>query len=500
MTQHISKTNRFKKFTRDEDGAMTVWSIFLCMGTLLTAGVAIDVNNAVQSEVQLQGAADAAGHAALYHLYKTGQTEATKKAIEVAQLNMPKSLYGDVLISTDVEYGTWDFGTRTFNTGGTTNKSVRVTTQRADARSNAMATFLLGLVGYDTLELQATSVWSMDGGFCPPRSPGKSRGEGFFSLGAVDMQSANSYEDGFCIHGEQGVKVSTKNIFTDAHVSMAEYLNLQGPGDDTEKKPGDYLEVYDYNTDLDKAHFEQSYHDSLTAYFNTMEAKITAFAANPTATSDLIPDSLKINTAKGTNGVIDFSVANGKGKNGELLIPVVTTEESLDPDTTKVRLVKNAINIVTCTKGSNTIQLDKNTKVSDLVLLTNCDVKFLEGSSFENGSLITTSTTKNTSISAPNGTSIGSTGYCGTNGGNSDGRETFMMSMGDITFASDFEAYGLNLMSLGTIHKIAANANGLGGINVMAKGNIDVTSQSDFGFCGEGAPEVDIEPFFRMVG
>ena len=75
------------------------------MAVLFTAGLAIDVNNAVQSEVQLQGAADAAGHAAIVELYKNGTANVPAKAVEVAQLNMPTSAYGNVLLTSDVSIG-----------------------------------------------------------------------------------------------------------------------------------------------------------------------------------------------------------------------------------------------------------------------------------------------------------------------------------------------------------------------------------------------------------
>ncbi len=458
-----------KSFARREDGSMAVLTLFLFVALLFFAGLAIDTNNAIQSRTQLQGAADAAGHAALYNYYLSGEDTAKTKAVEIAEMNMPTSAYGEILATADIEFGDWDNVDRTFTTTGSKKTAARVTTRRLESRSNAVSTFLMTLVGFDNYELNTVSVWDMEDGFCPPRSPDKKRGEGFFSGGVVDMQTSNGFKDGFCIHGDSGVKVSTQNTYDlGVIVSHPTDAVLQGPGENLQ-------ELYDYNTGLQQAHNIHSY--DLDPFFNNIEQNAATLYANPYSS---VTPSYITDKSGSVGGAYEITITNAGGKNA------TTTTINMDS------LVPNAVNIVKC-KNSN-VAVKSDAVISNVVIVTDCDVKFNSGSALENAVLLTTSTNKTASISAPSGARFGATDYC-SNGG--DG--TVVITHGSVNLAADFQAHGLNMIALDQIHKIAANANGLEGINIMSKGDIDVTSQSSFGFCANGPPQPFIIPYFRMV-
>ena len=127
-----------------------------------------------------------------------------------------------------------------------------------------------------------------------------------------------------------------------------------------------------------------------------------------------------------------------------------------------------------------------------MTIVTSCEVKFSSGSALENATLVVLDTSAK-SVSAPSGFRVGAPTYC------SDGqRGAKIITLGDITVASGFEAYGANLIAAGDIN-VTANANGLAGINFMAGGRIDATSNGDMGFCDYGPPEDFNIPVFTMV-
>ncbi|WP_158221929.1 TadE/TadG family type IV pilus assembly protein [Actibacterium pelagium] len=497
MTEAKSRVNTF---FHDEGGSMTVLAVFLTIAILLAAGLAIDVNNAVQSEVQLQGTADAAGHAGIVELFKNGNTgEVTKQAIQVAELNMPKSVFKEVLASTDVEVGSWNSGSRTFSVGAGAD-AVRVVTRRLDNRGNALATFLLRLVGQDTLQMNTQSVWAFGGGLCPNGN------QGFFAMGEIDMQSGNTFSDEFCLHGELGVKVSTDNDVTHAYVTMPNYSDLTGPTSAGAQKldpnsfdtldeyfdavKAEYEKLYEKNPGLKFSHGTYDYESEMLDYFKASGEAMKALYDSPSTSSPLIPDTLIFDTE--TSVVVTHNVSS----ESEFSNVVSIAEGSL---------VKNKINKITCSHenggNSSAITFATDAVITDLVIVTNCDVIFGNGSSFAHGAVVTTSTSGVTdsgrAIEGPSGSRFGDTGYCDAAAGKE--METVVASAGSVHFASGFETHGVNMVVLGDVDNIAANPDGGGGINLYVNGDIDITSNGTFGFCGKSPDDLFDLRYIRMV-
>ena len=446
-------------FVADASAGVTIWALFNFMIILFFAGLALDVNNAVRSRTQLQGAADAAGHAAIYAQLKTGdKTAATAAGVKIAEANMPTSLFGEVLATADVEFGNWDRVARTF-TPGTGDTAVRVSTRRLDSRGNSVGTFLMDLLGIATLELNTTSVWDYEDGICVTNKTDGVPGEGFFAIGDVDMQTGNVFGEGFCIHSETYVKLSTGNTFKDdVFISMPDLGELRMP------ESG-----WTNNTGINDA-LHQGGYPMLRAFFKKPGGGFYSLVNSYDSADTSKFEYVNVNVGGGqvlTQAMIDDAIN--------------AASPTLDP-------------IVRVTCAGNKFDVAQDETLSGIKLVTDCNVKFMQGSALENMTLVTTSTDIQ-SISGPSGTRWGNTGYCGNP--TSVGGVT-VMTMGSIQMAADFEAHGLEILAAGSVN-LAAKADGFTAINIVTAGSIDITANSNFGFCPGDAPNSFMIPAFRMV-
>ena len=425
-----TKRNFALRFLKDARGGITIWSLFNFLLILGFAGLALDVNNAVRSRTQLQGAADAAGHAALLARYETGDEDVGRTTgVAVAAANMPTSIFGNVLATADIEFGNWERTTRTF-TPGSGSSAVRVTTRRIDSRGNSLSTFLLDVLGISSMELNTSSVWDFEDGICVTNDADGIPGEGFFALGVVDMQTDNTFGEGFCIHSETYVKLSTHNTFLDdVYVSMPDLGDLQMPTSGWENNDG-----------IDEALHQGSY-PMLHAFFSTPNGKFyqmvdsydDADLANPQV-YEVIDVNLP-GSAKLTQAIVDDALA--------------TAASTLEP------LLR-----IRCAGQSFSVAQDET--ISGVKMVTDCRVSFLQGSAIENVTLVTTNTDHH-SISGPNGTRWGNPTYCGDTsvGG------VHVLTKGGIQMAADFEGHGLEILAAGDVD-LAAKADGVTSINIVS--------------------------------
>ena len=154
-------------FRQTEDGSMTLLSLYILAGVMTVSAIAIDFSYLLSARNQLQVAADAAAHAALYLRETNSADQARSKAVQVAQYSMPEASYGAVLRPSDAEFGSWDYARKTFTPDPDSVSAVRVVPGR-DA----------------------------------------TRGED-----AVDIQSNNGFSNGFCLHSNTYVSVNSNNTF-----------------------------------------------------------------------------------------------------------------------------------------------------------------------------------------------------------------------------------------------------------------------------------------------
>ena len=146
---------------RAEDGAITVFGLFIFVAVLMIAGLALDVSNAYRIRTQLQVAGDAAGHAALVAREFNSPSVAIATALEIAHANMPSGDHNSSLRAEDIVFGHWDGDTGSFEADPNAFDAVLVNTGRSQDRTNSVSTYLLRFAGITALDVSMSSNSSL---------------------------------------------------------------------------------------------------------------------------------------------------------------------------------------------------------------------------------------------------------------------------------------------------------------------------------------------------
>jgi hypothetical protein len=149
----------------------------------------------------------------------------------------------------------------------------------------------------------------------------------------------------------------------------------------------------------------------------------------------------------------------------------------------------NAVNYAYC--SSTSMQLQIRQVLSNMVLITNCQVSFGSGGALEGG-LIATLHTGASSISGSSDSRIGRIDNCAAGGG------AQLVSLGGMNFASGVSIHGGQLIALREI-EFAANGDGLRGTSIISGDTVSGTSNMSMGLCGTGMGANLSLPYFRMV-
>ncbi|MGA9412946.1 MAG: Tad domain-containing protein [Roseobacter sp.] len=482
-------------FLQSEDGAATPFAIFIFCIFVVIGGLAVDFNKATSERTQMQLATDTAAHAALYSWEFKPVNEATTTAVAAVEGMLPDVAYFDALRGTDIEYGFWDSATLTFTADPTfveekdnpLRSAVRATAQLEEARSNQSKTILLSIIGRDRLSIRTDSVYAS---YYPPCF-----NEGFVAQDVVDLQSNNSYTDGFCIHSNTYVSLNQNNYFEPGTVvSMPSMADLDIPSSGFEKNEG-----------LQEALRKGAYRMRLLTQMPMMMQTLRDGYAKYAVQGGVMYDEevlWPVDVSAGGGGSVSTSgddtttTGNGKGNNKK------NTDSSSTPDNTPVTRFKasdsgkknlvaasfdqpNRIYQLECSSNGD-ITFAAET-FSDFVLITDCPIKFSNGTILEDV-LIATEGDVNASH-----VQIGKDDNCAPGGGAS------IWTYGDVKTASALSGYGAQILALGDI-QFTANANGVKGVSFIAGGRIDGTSNSNMGFCNNGGTEnFATARYFRMV-
>ncbi len=140
--------------------------------------------------------------------------------------------------------------------------------------------------------------------------------------------------------------------------------------------------------------------------------------------------------------------------------------------------------------GKGTLTLPGIT-LRDLVIVTDCDVKFSSGARLENAVLATTSTDAK-SVTAPSGLQLGRDDDCLSDGG------AQILTLGGFEVASGLSMFGGQVIAAGDI-QFSANADGIEGASMIAGGLISGTSNMSMGFCNSGMERNFELDYFRLV-
>lgn len=428
----------FHRFLRGDRGSVSAFSLFLTMATLLVGGLAVDATGIMKDIVHLQAAADSSAHAALYTRDDNTVEAAKDVAIGVARSNMPHSYYGDVLERDDVVFGEWDEYNRTFTPDPGSTDAVEVTLDRAQSRGNPYRTLVLWLASLNSYDLQASAVYETYLPMCFR--------EGFVADGPVDIQSNNSFHNGFCIHSNTYVSLNSNNFFEPGTVvSMPDLRTLQIPASGMVT-----------NTGLDAALRRGSYNIRVLNRVN--------------------------------------AIMNGAGDpNSRYYRPYIT-------DPTPIALKGNRVSaadlqpghVYVWDCGGNFGTVDsKDGVIKDVVVKVNCPTRFSEGSELNDATFLSTST-DDKAFDGPSGLQLGRDDHCAPGGG------AQLVTLGGVNFAANLAMFGGQIIAVGQID-FAARANGIEGAAMVSHTGIDSTSNMDFGFCGDGMDDNYYAHYFRLV-
>ncbi len=432
-----------RSFARDADGAVTIWATSWTIVFLLIGGIAIDSGNAFKERAMLQATADAAALAGAIDMYDLSESAMQAEAIRVADMNMSN----DVLVAAAVVTGGWDMTTRTFDPAALVHDAVQVVTERSNANGNQLPTFLLKLIGFNSWDVStmATAQRFLPGCIM----------DGMVAADTVQISSNNAFVKGFCIHGQNGVQVSSNNSFEGPNagipgvkVTMNDLADFEMPSSAFDSSPG-----------LEAALAENWMEPKLVNHVDEIIAAMTDL------TSDRLPSYIDR-----SRPVLNMTKAAFAGV-------ARTTEPG--------RVYK-----VTCTPHQSII-FTANSVLRNIVLVTNCKITNTAHVSLFN-SVMVTSNTSTEAIKAGADMTIGEDDNCAAGGG------SLMMTAGGINIAALSDIYGSQIVAVGDIH-IAAQAQGIEGASFQSGGQIQMTSNGAMGNCVGNVDQIVSEDYFRLV-
>lgn len=444
----MTRTRHFQSFLRSDNGGSTVFALSLVVGSMMMAGLALDVSYAYKSRNELQMAADAAAHAALYKRQFNSAAAAKSAAVDVANGVLPPTSYGKTLQPGDIVFGNWDFAAQTFIPDPSSTEGVMVSTKRFDSGGNAVPTFMLNFIGVEQFDVRADAVFVTHYPAC--------LNQGFTAQDTVDLKSNNTYYSGFCIHSNDEVKMKQENNFeAGVVVSMPDSTDADGH---TTSNTGlaDALEDHEYRLRI--------------------LDNLDQIVKNLLSGGSFVPGYITLPT------------------------PVTVTAESIlgmNPsgykfDGDSAILQTGRVYILQCDDGDR-ITIEMGVVLKDVVIVTACKLKFEAGAAVENAVLVTTNTNSD-SISAPAGFRVGVDDNCAPGGG------VQIITYGGIKVPADFQVFGGQIIAKRDV-EFAAQA-GIHGVAIIAGGKIDGTSNSEFRFCkgGVGMENSFALPYFRLAG
>ena len=144
----------------EEEGAISVMNVFLMIKLAIFTGLAVDTASLISARTQLQSAADTAAHAAMYTRIESDTATARAAAIKTARANMPTTVYGDVLRSENIHFGSYDAATKTFTIDELSTEAVLVETDRLAENSNPVSSFLLQFIGFWEWDVRSEAVYT----------------------------------------------------------------------------------------------------------------------------------------------------------------------------------------------------------------------------------------------------------------------------------------------------------------------------------------------------
>ena len=444
-------TSKISKFTRKEDGAVTAFGLFLTVAALCVGGLGLDYANGVLVRTHLQTAADSAAHAALIARdLNEDPNEAKAVAILVAQTTMPPARFGDTINEDDIQFGDWDAATQVFTPDALARNAVQVRTERLASRSNSVGTLFMQFIGINSLDVRSVSVFER-------YYPNCFR-EGFVAENRVDVQSNNTYGQGFCIHSNDHVEMNNGNTFmAGTIVSMPNKADLVIPSGGETSNPG-------LTEALQSGAYRLRILDQMDAIIAGVEDPESPFFRTDYVDIDAItgtPPRVTITSNKNISAAADWT--------------------------------EGAIHTLDCVSPGKQMNFGGSNDVFRRgILITNCIIKFGQNVALEDVVMINTNTSIK-SFNSPAKFTLGVDDGCASGGG------AQLVTKGGVSFTSQFNAYGAQIIAEKLV-TFTSQSDSIEGISILTNDEIDANSLINVGFCGgAGMTNNFLAAYFRLA-
>jgi hypothetical protein len=151
---------------RNRHGAMFVWFAVLLPVLLIFIGFAIDIGLIYLTRTELQSAADSAALAAAQELPGFNRERqatftiatAQEAALTYARRNLPADRHGEILDTSEMEFGQWDYVERQFLVDEQPYTAVRLKARKTEANGNPMSLLFLAIIQESTQDLVVEST------------------------------------------------------------------------------------------------------------------------------------------------------------------------------------------------------------------------------------------------------------------------------------------------------------------------------------------------------
>ena len=476
------------RFSSDESGTGTVFSIFAIAMLIIIGGIAVDGSNFWRNEQMLQKTADAAAHAgAVQFAYGNDSMDARDSAGAIVNSNMPSEHYGNLYAdqSTDIEALHYDAATNSLNSTGTPN-AVRVYLHRDQLSDNPVRTFALRLSDLFLITEQTNlSSWNMQvrGVAALTKFQGCNSTDGIYAKDQIRLSSSNTIGGGYCLHSQSEVWMSQQNTFEPNSGLSMPNLDACGSKCTDSANPGSTAASFARNLIMpDIATHIQTVQSSFLGS-GSAELKDEFFFGKFIESSQLyVLSDIGITTS----GLSTGSVVNISQNEFESLPHI---PEGLTYD-------------VACTANGNgpNTSLDfefgsGSGTINNIAIMTNCGLDFGTGTDVTSSVILSTRQASSATITASSGASIGDPA-----GGCDVDDKSSIMGMGDMHVPADFAGSNISFVVDGDIHLSAASSSGTishSGVSFHSSGEIDIAAGHTFDACA--VPPSGLVPSLRVI-
>jgi hypothetical protein len=448
-----------QRFASDEEGAGTVFGLFLFMVIVILGGVALDSSNAWRNATHLDASADAASHAGAVALANGGDIDDVRlAAITAASRNMPSQRYGEVTGNAleNIQLMHFDTETRVLSSAGTQN-AVVVDLGQTSGNANAVRTYFLRLMGVNSWDVTGRSITVYDA------SAECSNVDGIYAEDEISLSSQNGVGPGFCVHSQHAVWLPQQNTFGAGSVVSMPNLDDCKSKCTVSANPG----ITPMSINMVLPDFRDFIFDTYDAFnASSSDLKSAWFDAKKISVGDVAPL-----VAAGVAG--DFSM----GK-----VVKLTWDQFHALPVLPRGLVYN----VDCPNNGNSsktkLTFNGTTgRMEDAALLTDCSIAFGDGAEVL-GSLVVTIRQQSTATvtSGSSVTVADPTQNC------RDGDRTTVMSIGKVSVPAEFVMSNVTLVSADDVNVASATSSGIvsRGLSIYASGKVSLSSQHTLEVCG----------------